>query len=553
MGLRGPGAGRMKRANEALPARKRRLPWQKKDLGRAGRVLAFLRHLPITKGPLAGRKMKLLPEQVEFVQQIYGDLDAKGLRKRRIGVKSEPKGNGKSGVCAGLVLCHLLGPESEVRGEVYSAAIDRAQAAIIYAEVEAIIDQIPEFASRVNTQRHAKKIEVLAGDGKGSMYEALSADARRAHGLSPSLWVYDELAQARDRVLLDNLVNGLGKRKEALGLVISTQAPDDDHPLSQLIDDGLSGADPSIFVQLIAAPPEADPFDPKTWLACNPALGKFLSLSEMTQAAARARRMPAFEASFRNLRLNQRVDAREENRIVTASVWRRGNVAVDRKELAGRTCFAALDLSGKHDLTSLTLAFPDDAPEPGFDILQWCWTPEAQLGVRRPAEQDRFRAWIKAGHMIAVPGPTIRYSFVAAELVKLAAEFNMVVLGFDRWRIDDFKQDLGDVDADFPVPLEPFGQGFKEMGPAVDWFAELALTGRIRHGGHPVLTAAVAGAITDSDPAGNLKIAKDRSNGRGPVRVDPAVTLVMALGLAKRFQPAPPVDLNDFLMNAVAA
>jgi phage terminase large subunit-like protein len=553
MGMRGSGAARMKAARDALPARKRRLPWERRGLNRAQRVIAFLQHLPITKGPYAGRKMKLLPEQREFVEQIYGDLDAKGLRRRRVGVKSEPKGNGKSGLVAGLCMAHLLGPESETRGEVYSAAIDRSQAGLIFNEIEAMVFRIPEFASRVNIQRFQKKIEVLSGPGEGSIYEAMSADARRAHGLAPSLFVYDELAQARDRILLDNLMNGLGKRKEALALIISTQAPDDNHPLSQLIDDGLSGADQSIFVQLICAPPEADPFAESTWLACNPALGKFVSLKEMREAAARARRIPAFEASFRNLRLNQRVDAREDNRIVTAAVWRRGNVAEDREELAGRRCFGALDLSGKHDITSLTLVFPDDEPEPTYDVLQWCWTPEGQLGARRPAEQERFREWIRAGYITAVPGQTVRYGFVAAELVKLVTEFDLQVIGFDRWRIDDFKQDLEDVDPDFPVPLEPFGQGFKDMGPAVDWFAELALTGRIRHGGNPVLTAAVAGAITDSDPAGNLKIAKDRSNGRGPVRVDPAVTLVMSLELAKRFTAPPVIDVNDFLSHAVFA
>ena len=507
----------------------------------------------MTKGPLVGRKMRLLPEQREFVENVYGDLNARGLRKRRIGIKSEPKGNGKTGLCAGLVLAHLLGPESEPRGEVYSAAIDRGQAAIVFNEIAAIISQIPEFAARVNIQRHDKKVEVLSGVGAGSIYEAMSADARRAHGLAPSLFVYDELAQAKDRVLLDNLMNGLGKRKEALGLIISTQAADDSHPLSQLIDDGVNGVDPSTYVQLICAPPDADPFVEETWLACNPALGKYVSLTEMREAAARARRIPAFEASFRNLRLNQRVDARDDNRIVTASIWRQGNMAVDRSRLVGRTCFGALDLSGKHDLTSLTLVFPDDETDPNFDILQFCWTPIEQLGARRPAEQDRFREWIAAGHIVTVPGKTVRFNFVASELVKLAKEFDIQVIGFDRWRIDDFMVDLNDVDPNFPVPLEPFGQGFKDMSPAVEWFAELALTGRLRHGAHPVLTAAVAGAITESDAAGNLKIAKDKSNGRGPVRVDPAVTLVMALGLAKRFEGAPKIDINDFLMNAVAA
>jgi phage terminase large subunit-like protein len=119
-------------------------------------------------------------------------------------------------------------------------------AALIFAEMEAIIYAVPEFTEVCNIIRFNKKIEVQTGPGRGSIYEALSADARRAHGLAPSLFAYDELAQAKDRVLLDNLINGLGKRKEALGLVISTQAADDGHPLSQLIDDGLRGDDPSL-------------------------------------------------------------------------------------------------------------------------------------------------------------------------------------------------------------------------------------------------------------------------------------------------------------------
>jgi phage terminase large subunit-like protein len=551
MGRRGPGARRLREAREALPARKRRLPWEKKGLTRAEKVIAFLQFCPITKGPLAGKRMKLLPEQREFVEEVYGNLDSKGLRRRRLAISSVAKGNGKSGLTAGLVLCHLLGPEREPRGECYSAAIDRGQAGLIFAEATAIIARVPEFAVQVNVQSFLKKIEVLGGNADGSIYEALSADARRAHGLAPSLFVYDELAQAKDRVLLDNLINGLGKRKEALGIVISTQAPDDEHPLSQLIDDGLSGSDPSTYVQLICAPPEADPFAEETWLKCNPALGKYLSLEEMRQAAARARRIPAFEAGFRNLRLNQRVDANSENRIVTLQVWKQGSKSVDRHALRGRPCYGALDLSGKHDLTALVLVFPEDGTDPGYQVLPTFWTPEGQLGARRPAEQVRFREWIKAGDLVAVPGPTIRFGFVAQELARLATEFDIRAIAYDRWRIDDFKQDMAEVGCD--VPLEPWGQGFKDMGPAIETFAELALTAKLQHGGHPVLTAAVSNAITVADPAGNMKIDKDKSNGRGPVRIDGAVALAMALGLAKRFVDEAPVNVNDFLNNAVFA
>ena len=144
--------------------------------------------LPVTKGIFAGRKMKLLPGQREFIEAIYGRLTKDGRRLIRIAIKSEPRGNGKTGLLAGLASSHLLGPECEPRGEVYSGAYNKLQAALIFAEMKAIIEAMPEFECRCNLQSYGKIIEVMDGDGIGSVYEALSADDKRAHGLSPSFW-----------------------------------------------------------------------------------------------------------------------------------------------------------------------------------------------------------------------------------------------------------------------------------------------------------------------------------------------------------------------------
>ena len=231
MGLRGAGARSRKVAEQSTKLGPRAMPWKKKGLSRAECVIAFLQFLPITKGILAGTKMKLLPGQRKFVQAIYGRLAKDGRRKIRIAIKSEPRGGGKTGLIAGLALCHLLGPECEPRGECYSAAYNKLQAALIFAEMKAIIEAIPEFEERCNIQRYGKVIEVLEGDGAGSIYESLSADDRRAHGLSPSFWAFDEFAQAPNSDLLDSLRTAMGKRSESLGIIISTQASNDMHPL----------------------------------------------------------------------------------------------------------------------------------------------------------------------------------------------------------------------------------------------------------------------------------------------------------------------------------
>src|SRR4249919_52739 len=108
------------------------LPRESKELSRTQRVIEFIEFLPITKGRLAGDRMTLLPDQRRFIEDVYGD------REPRIAVFSQPRGNGKTGLLAGLTLCHLLGPEAEPRGACYSAAIDRAQASIIFEEMVAI-------------------------------------------------------------------------------------------------------------------------------------------------------------------------------------------------------------------------------------------------------------------------------------------------------------------------------------------------------------------------------------------------------------------------------
>src|SRR5690606_20755177 len=133
MGRRGPGARRLIDARKPT-GRKRREPWRKAGLSRADRVIAFLQSLPVTKGMRAGKRMELLPDQVAFVCKVYSEDG-----RCRIGIDSEPRGNGKTGLTAGLALCHLLGPESEPRGEIYSAAVDRTQSGKIFAEMEAII------------------------------------------------------------------------------------------------------------------------------------------------------------------------------------------------------------------------------------------------------------------------------------------------------------------------------------------------------------------------------------------------------------------------------
>ena len=77
-----------------------------------------------------------------------------------------------------------------------------------------------------------------------------------------------------------------------------------------MIDDARAGHDPSTVLRLDVAPEEADPFasnDP----ARQPRVVRVHELARSLGEAADVKRMPAREAAFRNLVLNQRVEAEE--------------------------------------------------------------------------------------------------------------------------------------------------------------------------------------------------------------------------------------------------
>jgi phage terminase large subunit-like protein len=515
MGLRGPGAKAKKRKADGGKPSRRVLPWKKRGLSRVERVIAFLEFLPVTKGILAGTKMKLLPEQREFVAAVYANTP----RTVRIAIKSEPRGNGKTGLIAGLCLAHLLGPEAEARGEIYSAAIDKVQAAIIFKEMRAIIEAVPEFDERVNIQRFVKVIEVMDGDGAGSIYESLSADVRRAHGLAPSLWVYDEFAQAKTQELMDNLMTAMGKRKESLGIVISTQAATDQHPLSEMIDDAMKGEDPSLYCQLIAAPADADPFDEEVWKAVNPAWGKFLDIDEFRAQGRRAKRVPSFLPRFMNLRLNMRIEA--EERFLAAPDWRA--CAYEGEAETVGPCYLGLDLSSTTDLTALAAYWPETG-----HCRVWAWTPRDGIDEAENRDGVPYKTWVRQGLLETTPGRAVDKAFVVHRLGEIVAQYSVAGCAYDRWRIDEVKRLLAD--DGIRLRMEEWGQGFRDMSPALEALETLVLQGRLKHPGNPVLDFAAASAVAVSDPAGNRKLDKAKATGR----IDALVALAMAVGLSTR-------------------
>ena len=443
MGLRGPGARRVKQSSKAIVRHSAPLPahpWDEPGLSRADKVIRFVESLPCSSGPLAGTNFRLRPWQRKFIKAVY-KVDDNGHRLVRTAVLSVGRGNGKTALASVLALCHLAGPESESRGEVYAAANDRFQSSRVFNELAAIIQRTPWLKERCSVRRYPKEIEDFE---TGSLFVSLSADAPTKAGLSPTFVVVDELGQAKSRELYDVLRTSLSKRVEPLLMTISTQAANDEAPLSQLIDYGLrvnngEVTDRSFHLTLFSAPREADPFVRETWKKANPALGDFLSYEAVRVLAIQAQRMPPSEMSFRNTVLNQRVDTSAP--FLNMAIWKaNGNHEYDLRELRGRPCYAALDLGATKDMTALVLVFAD--ADGGFDVIPYCWLPGETLREREDEDSMPYRLWARDEYLLTFPGRSTDPEAVAMKVAELHGMCNIKGLAYDRWRIEDFKREL---------------------------------------------------------------------------------------------------------------
>lgn len=499
-----------------------RIDWRQPS----GRIIAFAHSLIVPAGNYVGKPLRLRKFQMDFFRDIYNPRSDDGRRKRRQAVLSVSRRNGKTLVAAVAVLIHLVGPCKRPNSVIASAATTRKQAGIVFRFVAQMVRLNQVLSRRLKVIESTKHI-VHKSDG--SFYSAIAAEAGGQFGEGLDLVVYDELAQARNAALYDTLMTSLGSQAEPLMLIISTQAPADDHILSELIDYGLKiqageFADDSFTVHLHAADADCDILDEKQWKKANPALGDYRDLEEFASSMKRAVKVPSLESRLRNLYLNQRVQAKAP--FLSANIWKLGEARQPDHNLLydGRPIYGGLDLSFRTDLSAFVMAAKDDAGN--IHLFPRIWTPGDTLEERGLRDRAPYRLWAEREFLIPVPGQVLDYDFLAHDVADLSRLIPFTKIAYDRWRIDVLKQSFARLGA--LMPLSPFGQGFKDMSPAIEIFEQLAIEGRIIHGGNPVLRWCISNAVIDMDAAGGRKLTKSKSFGR----IDAAVAAIMAVAAA---------------------
>jgi phage terminase large subunit-like protein len=468
----------------------------------------------IPEGKFVGKPVRLSKAQRGWIKTIYDT-------PTRTFLLSIARKNAKTTFCAFLLLLHLAGPEAKANSQLFSAAQSRDQASILFALAAKMVRMSPDLHQVIIIRDTAKQ---LACPDLGTLYRALSAEASTAYGLSPAFIIHDELGQVKGprSELYEALETAGAAQEDPLSIIISTQAPTDSDLLSLLIDDALTGADPRVKVVIHSAPIDAEPFCEESIRLANPHYDEFMNKTEVLRQAEEAKRMPSRESSYRNLILNQRVEARSP--FVSRQIWLdNGDIP---HEIEGADIFGGLDLSSVSDLTALVLLSERDGK---FDVNSTFWLPETGLAEKSRDDRVPYDLWAKDGYLQTTPGKSIEYEFVAEYLRGVFDSCNVRALAFDRYNMKFLKpwlERVGFTEEELERFIE-FGQGFVSMSPALRETESLLLNNKLRHGKHPVLTMCAANATITMDSTGNRKFTKTKQTGR----IDGMVALAMAVGV----------------------
>lgn len=506
---------------------------KKRKLSRGERVIAFIEaYILSPEGEHIGKPLKLQAFQKRFILEIYDN--PAGTHSAYLSIARK---NGKTALIAALLLAHLCGPEAVRNSQIVSGAQSKDQAAVVFELARKMVELSPALSRVVRIQPSGKR---LIGIARNVLYRALAAEGKTAHGLSPILAILDEVGQVAGPTdkFVTAITSAQGAYSNPLLIAISTQAPTDADLFSTWIDAQKAAPDPRVVSHVYAAPEDCALDDKKAWSAANPALGIFRSIDDVAKQSKQAIDMPANEPEFRNLILNQRVEA--VSPFVPRSVWESNGAAPGYHE--GMKVWAGLDLSSVHDLTALV-----GVDESGGVRAEF-WLPKHGLAEKSRKDKVPYDLWEKQGYLHTTPGKAIEYEFVADYLRGFFDEYDVQAIAFDRYNMKFLFPWLvksGFSEAELEKFVE-FGQGTASMTPALRELEVRLLNAQLRHGNHPILNMCSANAKVIGD-SGARKF--DKKNARG--RIDGIVALAMAVGVMPQLGISE--DIDDFINNPISA
>ena len=291
------------------------------------------------------------------------------------------------------------------------------------------------------------------------------------------------------------------------------------------------------------------------WIKANPNLGVSIQHQYIREQVLEAKGMPSKEGLVRRLNFCQWTQS--ESSAIPKQVWlacqASGDKAFDPDELTrnGVPCFGGLDLSRVRDLTAFTLTWmlENKKDQWRFASKTWFWTPKDTLRERSKLDMAPYEVWADQKFMEAVPGPRIKYSWLADAIPSICTQYQPQIIGCDQYGLEQLLDAMAEKGTELPgAVVHPQGFNRRKIGEREDqkqdetgadelvlWMPDsinkleaALLEERIVIAVNPVMTMCAAGVVYEENRTGHRMFKKAKATGR----IDGMVSLAMSIGIA---------------------
>ena len=510
---------------------------------RVERVVNALGRLQQIKGTWARHPLRLFDWQVFYeIAPVFGLLDSTtGLRIVRTAWLEKPRKNGKSTECSGLGL-YLAFADGEEGAEVYAAARDKKQAAIVFDPAKVMAERSPELRKKLGARGITKGY--LQNPTTTSIFRPLAADmGGNLHGLNVHGGIVDEVHVHRTPDTIDAIETGTGSRAQPLVIFITTA------------DEGRTGSiydtkrtyvenlcsrtilDPSFYGVVFGATDDQlarDPYGIETLRQANPGMGYTVTAEYLETKAREARNSPAQVNRFLRLHLGKRT--KQSVAWLPLHSWDQAAGTVKPEDFRGEAAYVGVDLSTTTDFTAAVWLAPFELEDETIAYRVWAhfWIPDERVDELERLTGVPLRQWNRAGWITFTEGNVVDYARFRKDVAAITERLGCTVaeVAYDPWNATETTQEM----ANEGHTMIPIRQTFlmlnapaKEIERVV--FGSTPARPLLLHGGNPVLRwmADCVEVLTDTN--GNIRPAKIDKR-KSAKRIDGIAALTTAMSRA---------------------
>lgn len=500
------------------------------DVERAEHVCWWIEeHCCLYEGEQAGQPLKLLPCWRDFFSRLYGwvrwsDHWKQMIRRFTHGSFWAAKKNAKSPNAAAHNL-YLLCGDGEPGQKVYMMASGGQQARIAQRHSIMMVKQSPLLDLLQGGDCKINNTTLLISHlPTGSVCEIVTGDdqrnANKKHGYNGSVTI-DEM-HVVNRTMMDAIGRAGKSRKEPLQVSFSTAGTDPSsvgHERFQYGRQVNAGErlDPHFLHVEYCAPDNVSDADIEEHLeeygkAANPAWGILINPEEFRADWERSKGENRKVATFKQESLNLWVGS--TNQWLDTAGWEKGKRVYTLADLAGRDCYAALDLSRTRDLTAFVLMFPypDEGEAEAVRIWPMFWMPEDT--ARERDHLFPFKSWATGGFINLTSGGIVDYNVVKEDIRSAIQTYklNVMNLRYDEHYANELTQALheGEQLGNESVPgVVATREAFKQnlmwfTGPSKE-FERRVSAGKLEHPDNKVLNWQIGHCEVYSDTNQNIR------------------------------------------------